>query len=209
MGQISDLVPDVMLYTPGAPDILVEQKILDAAIEFCNLSGYWQQELDPFETIATNDNYDIDTPSDSVIRHILSLSVNGLTIYPSKTVELDRRSQGWRTRTGPPKRFVMKSMTELMLTPIPDAVYPVTAFASLRPSKDATEIPDILIDFKREEIVAGAIFKLLTIPGRQWTDMQTAGFYRQQFYRGVKQARIDANKQYSNATQFTNHKPIA
>jgi len=209
MARISELFPDVMLYVPGCPEPLVEQKIRDAAIEFCNLSGYWQEELDPFDTEADRGTYDIDAPANAVIRHILTLKADEEILIPSKTVSLDRRAEHWRTRTNKPRRYVLKSMTELLLTPTPDKIYSITAFASLRPSNNATEIPDILMDFQREVIASGAIFKLMTIPTRQWTDMNSAAIYRQQFYRGVKQARIDANKQYSNAPQFLTPKPFA
>lgn len=209
MALISDLLPDVMLYVSGCPEILAEQKIRDAAIEFCNLSGYWQERLDSFETEADKDIYDIDGPTDSVIRHILTMTVNDEVIEPSKVVDLDRRSQGWRTRTDKPRRYILNSPTELMLTPIPDDIYTISMYASLRPSNDATEIPDLLLAFQREVIAAGAIFKLMTIPDRQWTNMASAALFRQQFYRGVKQARIDSNKQYSNAPQFLTPKPFA
>lgn len=209
MAQISELFPDVLMYAAGCPEILAEQKIRDAAIEFCNLSGYWQEDLDPIVTEADRAAYDIEQPSEAMVRHILTLKVDDEVISPSITASLDIRAQGWRTATGKPSRYVLKSMTEFMLTPIPDGEYTITAFASLRPSNDATEIPDLLFDYQREVIAAGAIFKLLTIPSRQWTDMATAAIYRQTFYRGVKQARIDANKQYSNAAIFSNHKPFA
>lgn len=209
MASISDFLPDVMIMCPGVPDILAENKIRESAIEFCKLSGYWQEDLDPVTTKANQPTYDIETPADAVIRHLLTVKVDGSVIQPSKTVELDRRREGWRTNTNRPSRYVHKNMREITLTPVPDDAYTIDAYASLVPTNDATEIPDLLYDFQKEVIEAGAIFKLLMIPKKQWTDFGAGAAYRQQFYRGVKQARIDANKQYSNAPQFLSPKPFA
>lgn len=209
MALISELVPDVLINAPGAPDILVEQKLRDAAIELCNMSGYWRESLDPVVTQAEKDIYDIEPPTQAVIKNILTMQIDDEPLHPSRTVDLDKRSHGWRTRQGKPRRYVLDSMRTFMLTPIPDGAYSITAFATLRPEPDATELPDIVVDFLRHVIVAGATYRLLSMPRRQWTDMQTAGLHRIDFYRGVKQARIDANKQYSGAPLFLQPKPFA
>lgn len=209
MALISDLVPDVLINAPGAPDILVEQKLRDAAIELCNMSGYWRESLDPIITVDGQDIYDIEAPAQALIKNIVTMQIDGGTVHPSTTADLDRRSHGWRTNKGKPRRYVMNSMRTFMLTPIPNAEYTVTAFATLRPDATANELADILVDFQRQVIVDGALFKLLSMPKRQWTDLQMAAVHRRDFYRGVTQARIDANRQYTSAPMFLQPKPFA
>jgi len=63
---------------------------------------------------------------------------------------------------------------------------------AVKPLRTATSVDDVLFEDHSEAIVAGAKWKLLSMPGKEWTDLENALIYRQKFkkYMSAAKARV-------------------
>lgn len=55
---------------------------------------------------------------------------------------------------------------------------------------DATEVPEILVDDYRETICHGVFARMMTQPGKPWTDPNLALFHKGEYNRGIGEANL-------------------
>jgi hypothetical protein len=144
-----------------------------AAVEFCKISTIWKESLDgdiepcrPFLELSPSEK-------GSVVTQIIELFINGRRIDPLL--------------------YGISSHNVLSLTVMPshnDMHY--HALAVVRPDRNATRIPEQIVEEWGEIISAGAIAKLKLMTGTkvEWSDPQGAAFEQQRFIEGAAQARI-------------------
>ncbi|MBK9497428.1 MAG: hypothetical protein IPO08_23480, partial [Xanthomonadales bacterium] len=63
----------------------------------------------------------------------------------------------------------------------------ILAYASLESSVLATEFPDVVLD-DVEGIASGVKFRLMTMPGKTWSDASIAGYHQQAFMQACNEA---------------------
>ena len=91
---------------------------------------------------------------------------------------LDNAVASWRTDTGskPREYFLTDDVNTVRVYPMPntdsDEEYYVKAIVC--PKKDQTEVPEMLYEKWEEVIQAGALAKLLNMPGASWRSPKTA-----------------------------------
>lgn len=184
MKPIDDLLPLILPRAPGCPEPIALDAIRQAAIEFCERTKLWR-DTDQF---YADEFGDIMAPAQSVIHHIEEARFDGHRLEPIAVQELNARypDYDWKTQTGDQPKFV----TQLH----PDTVKIVPAWTGyleltllLKPSNDAQEIPNFIIDQYARTIADGALAEILMIPGAPYTNPQGGAMYSQRF-----QQRLDA-----------------
>ena len=184
------LLPEILPMVPGCPDTLIENNIRAAVIELCEKAGVYQLELDPVTTVADIYEYDLEAPAGTTVQKIMWVTHKGKDLEPINTVLLEQRVPDWRNETGTPLYFVQQSSKVLHLAPVPD----VTATAStiiravLKPTYTSTSCDDDVMNDYRDTIINGALFRLLRMPSKDWSDLSAAGVYGQLFTSGVQDA---------------------
>lgn len=184
------LLPEILPMVPGCPDSLIENNIRAAVIELCERASVYQQELDPVTTVANIFEYDLEAPSGTSVQKILWATFAGADLEPITSGLLEQRLPKWRTEGGVPKYFLQQSSSLVSLAPVPTttAVSSTIIRAVLKPTYSSNACDDDVMNDYRDTIVNGALFRLLRIPNKDWSDLQGASVYGQLFNQGVETA---------------------
>lgn len=187
MAFYESLLPEIIPMVPGCPDTLIETTIRASVIEMCERGGLWQEEI-VLSTTASTYDYTITPPSGAVVHKVMSVVFNGLDLEPISAALLDQRKPKWRDTDhfGKPEYFLMDG-TELRLVPVPDQseTNSIIARVQLKPTITSSETVDRLITDYRDLIVNGAVFRLLRLPSKEWTDYTGAQVYGSLFNQGL------------------------
>ena len=192
MAAYSSLVKEVLPYVPLCPDSLVEQNIRAAAIEFCERSKAYILDLDAFSTIAGVYEYDFDIPTGTEVHQILYMTEDGNDMDPISPRSLELNYPDWRDRTGNPHVYLQKTPTSFWVVPVPSGTRQVIVSVALKPSRTSNNIDTTIANQYRAAIIYGALYRLLRIPSREWTDVGAAREYLAQFNLEIQQAELRA-----------------
>jgi hypothetical protein len=188
------LLPEIIPMVPGCPDTMIENHIRSAVIDLCERAPVLQVELDPITTIAGTFEYDLEPPTDTVVHKLLWAVHNGSTLDPISTDLLEQRKPGWRDKSerGTPEYFVKVSQSLMWLVPVPFVTQASSTIvrAQLKPTHTSDSADDELMSDYRDTIVNGALFRLLRLPSKPWTDMNAARVYGTMYGEGVAAADL-------------------
>lgn len=186
------LLPEILPMVDGCPDTLVETTIRSAAIEFCERTGAYQSELDPITTVANIYEYDLEAPTGTTIHKIMWVTFDGKDLEPISTALLEQRKPKWRESGygGDPEYYIKQSKSIFWMVPVPSATAASSTIvrAQLKPTHSSNTCDEQIMDEHRDSIVNGALFRLLRMPGKAWSDIQGAQIYASLFENAVVEA---------------------
>lgn len=174
---------------PGCPVASMDTALAYAASDFCAKTHLWTYDVDAETTVAGEPLYDIAVPEVLESLQWVTLEGRELEDLQGKAVPPSEAA-----KTGIPRYFSKAADTAIRMYPIPDGAYTFTCVAILKPSKTAKGIESFLYETHGETIVAGALFRLMSIPNKEWTNFELAAVHQQQFERGVARARVRDNR---------------
>jgi hypothetical protein len=174
---------------PNCPAPLLDQALVDSCVEFCEQGSAVHRELEVVQTTIGESRVELDLPAQSLLVRITALKINGRETVAKPYFEMDEDVQGL------PRMFSNTPEGDLMLYPVPDAVYPVKAMALLKPVRNATAVDDILFQDWAEFIVSGAMYRLLMMPGVAWSNPTAGKMYFDNFRMGINRAEIEFTRQ--------------
>lgn len=192
-----EFVPEILQYCHGAPTILVRNTVKNIIIEFCRRSFVLKANPSCFYLDEDVHTYTLKYASDRYVtidvedfRKGETDTTNSLEVTSPK--KLDSTQPNWRVASGTPKAyFLTDEINELRVYPIPNAdsdeEYYAKCIVTLR--KDQTECPEFLYEKWEMVIQAGALAKLLAMPGASWYNRDLARQFNQEYRRGIKNAR--------------------
>jgi hypothetical protein len=190
------LLPEILPMVPNCPDTLIESNIRSAAIEFCEKTGIYQAELDPITTVGGIYEYDLEPPNGTVVHRVMWATYDGKDLEPISTTLLEQRKPNWRNsdQNGTPEYFLKQGQSTFWMVPTPGATMVSSTIirVQLKPTHQSTACDDVVMSDYRDSIINGALFRLLRIPGRDWTDMGSAQIYGSLFAEGLVRAERDA-----------------
>ena len=192
MAAYSSLVKEVLPYVPLCPDSLVEQNIRSAAIEFCERSKAYILDMDPFNTTAGVYEYDFDVPTGTEVHQVLYMTEDGNDMDPISPRSLELNYPDWRDRTGNPHVYLQKTPTTFWVVPVPSGSRQIIASVALKPTRTSNNLDTNITNQYRDAIIYGALYRLLRIPNREWTDVGAAREYLAQFNTEITQAELRA-----------------
>lgn len=204
MTPLEKFLPYVLPHVVTCPNSLAEQEIRSVCIEFCS-------NTNAIQTTATQDlfagtqDYDVDTPSQMTLSCVLNAFYGAAPLSPLP-LDAIRYATALTGETlgedvpasGTPRAYFIKTpgAQAVSLYPVPDATATnkLTVRASFAPSRTATSVDDVLFNDWVEVIAAGAIERLLLIPGQLFGDAKYAPTYAQKYRSGTNAAFIQARK---------------
>lgn len=192
MAAYSSLVKEVLPYVPFCPDSLVESNLRSATIEFCERSKAYILDMDAFNTISGVYEYDFDIPTGTEVHQVLQMTYDGRDMDPISPRSLDLNYPDWRDRTGRPHVYLQKTPSTFWLVPVPQGSFPVIASVALKPSRSSNNIDTTISNQYRDAIIYGTLYRLLRMPGREWSDVNAAREYLAQFNLEIQQAELRA-----------------
>jgi hypothetical protein len=206
---LSEFYPRIIPYLPGVAEPLVNQVLVDSAIDFCESSLVLRENLDPFATSIGLVEYDLDPPSTQHnISRVMGVAVDNVAL---SGVEYETLRNDFPVSKSRPKGFYTDrtgSILTLRLTPPPDKVYPVIVNVTLRPARAATLLEDDLYNIWIDPIVTGAIARAMQIPDQPFTNFVQAQYLLGSAARQTISGRIEGNYGQIRASARARSRPI-
>ena len=152
MASLDAFLPTVRGRLPGCPEMILENGVRDACIEFCKRTRLFTQTVD-VDVVASEAAVELYPDSDTHWE-VLTLRRGPTLLTPLFRAEY--AAQGYGEDSGTPEVYYLEGDRTLVLGPVPDAAETLTALVSLRPQDTATRVQDALYSDFREPIAAGA-----------------------------------------------------
>ena len=196
MASFDSLMKEVLPYVPGCPDTVVENALRSSTIELCEKAAVYTKELDPITTVAGSYEYEFGQPIGTKVDKILWAIYNGQDLEAISPRGLEAQNPKWRDNTSTPRHFIQQSPDLFWLVPIPDTTLAggVVMNVSLKPSRTSNNISTQVSDDYRDGIIFGALYRLLRMPARDWSDAMAASDYAGLFRQSVQEAEIKARR---------------
>ena len=193
-------LPEVMPLVQGCADVVAVNAIRNACIEFCSESNIWQETQDPVVLAATDFPYTLEGVSGAKVTRVLSLRINGVRVDPKTVDELDAKYTDWRSETSPtPAGYYQPDPNNLMLYPALEGSATAVFRVAYAPVRTGTGVEEYVYQDWLEEIAAGAVARLMSMPSQPYTNEAAAEGYRTMFERGITAAAIEANKSFARS----------
>lgn len=190
------LLPEILPMVPGCPDSIIINTVRSAVIELCEKSGVYQAELDPVTTVANTFEYDLEAPRGTSVHKIVWATHQGKDLEPISSALLEQRQPNWRdaSKASTPEYFVKQTSSTFWLVPVPNVTGTSSTIvrAQLKPTYLSKTCDDDVMNDYRDTIINGTLFRLLRIPNKEWSDLQSAGIYGQLFNQGIEAAELRA-----------------
>jgi hypothetical protein len=201
MTKYSELLPDVLPDVPGAPRGLAIRRIRDAAIEFCRETQIWEEELDPIRIREGVLDYDIEgdqleCAEIDAIRRVERFTDNDSLRERKREAEMFPFQDYQLARDDQDAKFIIRLLASPSSTMDGRLML---LLVGLRPSRTADSINDRIFDDWYDALAHGAKFKLMQIPGKEYTNLKGAQYHEQEFQRGIAKARIELNRGKMNS----------
>lgn len=178
--DLKDILPEVLPSTPGCPRVVAVNAIRNAIREFCEGSHAWLEWIDDVVPVAGERSYTVSgVPAGA---EILALA------------DMDGEGAPYRAVFMPPDR--------IMFHVEPSA--PVKLRMALKPTPDATEIPDGFGSSWRSAFADGALYRLFRMPNVEWSDPNLAGAHHKIFYEEMTRAKVEQARGYGHGEMRVN-----
>ena len=198
MASFESFMKDVLPYVPGCPDTVVENALRSSTIELCEKAAVYTKELDPITTVAGIYEYEFGQPTGTKVDKIIWGIYDGKDLEAITPRMLESRKPKWResNNTSTPEYFLQQSPDLFWLIPVPDTTKAsgIIMNVSLKPSRSSNNILTQVADDYRDGIIFGALWRLLRMPQRDWSDPQAAMDYAGLFGQTVQDAEIKARR---------------
>lgn len=192
MASFESLVKEVAPYVPGCSESLIETNLRSATIELCEKSRAYTYDLDPITTISGVYEYEFDQPSGTDVHQIQWATYDGNDLDPISPRSLELNYPDWRDKSGIPTVYLQKTADTFWLVPVPNAktVNGLLLNVALKPTRTTNNIDTEFSNTYRDGILYGTIYRLLRIPGKEWTDPMAAADYFNLFQAEVSDAEL-------------------
>lgn len=196
MTAYEDLLPQLLVEAPGAPEPFLISALARAARAFFRDTLAWREE---FAGVAQAREVLPAAPADTALVDVVSVTRDdGARVLPRAPNRLDVELPQWRTQTGPPQYYhrVQGEWVRLVPYPVP-ASGTVTLILAVAPRLTATHLPDHLALEHEQALVDGALYEVLAV-NRAWRDLPRAAAHRTDFERAkdLAKSRADLGHQH-------------
>lgn len=200
-----DLHPEMRRIAPGCPDILLDEAIRDAAIEFFMKTDAYKTEETVF-LVKGVDEYSLSAPRGFEVNHILQLMI-GTEELSADSFEGVRATQS-SGQDGKPRFYGSPDNTFFYIAPIPEQSYSMKAIYSLKPLRSSSAIPDSIGLEYKDAIVAGALNRVLVQANVPWADTDRAIYFERKFMKETARVQRVVKFGFGGASLRANYRPF-
>lgn len=203
MAQLKDFRQELSLSVGNVYEPILDRSISGAAIEFCDKTRLWVEELNPLTIVSGVSEYDLDY--DCINRVLIDLTEvfhDDHQIYPEPVINLKRMYRDWRSRTADnPNNYYISGQDKIRLFPGLNAntTGQLTFHGTFKPHRKSTEVPDTLYNDYFDAIIAGAEYRLHSMKGKSWYSPNDSMESKDRFLRFIGDGKIEAKKSRTNA----------
>ena len=196
-------LPEVMPSVLACPEVLAVNAIRNACIEFCNATNWWQGDYGTTAITTAQLPFSFTVANSAAVAQILVATIDGLPLAITNVDELDSKVVGWRDATGQPRAVFQPTPGVVDFYPRPAGTdsYDIFMRVAYTPLRAATTVDSTVYESYLEEIAAGALSRLTTVPGTPWANEKAAAMYDNTFKSAKVQAGIEASRSYGRAAK--------
>lgn len=198
----TEWLPAIQPYVPNCPSPMIIEAVRQACIDFCESSGYLRANLDPFNTVQSDDTYELTAPIDTVVCRVLHVRCGDRTVEAATQESLEQETNRWRSLSGPPVRYIQPDQDTIILNPVPNGIEAVYVFATLRPSQASGGVDDQIFERFKDRITSGALARLMAMPNLPWSNPELSGYHAGIYGGGVSDAADSAARGLTNAVRL-------
>lgn len=203
MALLTKFYPYVTVDVPAAAIPSVEVAVRDACIDFCERTLILQVDHDPITAILGEPTYEFSPPDGYLVDKIMQLWYDDVMLPPVAADYAFQSSYVERGETvkSTPQGYLQKDARTFSLLPSPEKTVRngIVMRVAIKPTRDATEVDDILFDDYAEVIGWGAKYRLLLSPGKEYTNPEMAQAAKGLFDRGMSRARNRMTRNHTRA----------
>jgi hypothetical protein len=204
--SLATMYPEMQLFLPTCSEPLITSMVNFASIEFCECTLLWWGMVPPQLCIAGGGLLPIVPPDGAGVAGVHEVYIEGVPIKPTGISDLARSHTNWAEMVGTPQGFFTEG-NSVRLVPTNAADIMVACRVAYKPQRGSLAIPDWLYEDWWEVIKAGALARLMVIPGQSWTNPGLASTFRREFDTGCREAKIEANKNRTSASLRVRYNP--
>lgn len=194
MASAADFRRWVEISVDSAPRDLIDAAILRAVDEFLKYTGLWSAESAGIQLVDGTAAYAVTAPTGGTVCRVEAVRYKTTLLAPADP------SMGATYLGGDaPYAFWFGTDGYIHLSPTPAGTFGVTDLLKFRAistilsgAGTAPTIPDFVAADYHDAIVAGAVARLLEIPGKGWTDRVAAREFKRAFTAGCGDGRVAA-----------------
>jgi hypothetical protein len=178
MRDFEDFLPDVLPHAASCPEPVALLHLRRAAQDFCTRTKLWR-EVDTMP--ATGAELEtVCVPPYAALVAIESVAIDGRRLAPLRSDRADEAG------SGEPDYYTQSGADEMRLVPCGGAVGRALRIAMiLKPAEGAEMAPDFLYEHHVPVIAAGALNRILLVPGQTYSDPNRAAYFGSIFERGL------------------------
>lgn len=181
--SLDALFPLLQPYVPSAPEATMRAALAAAAQDFLGATHLWREPM--YEEPTTPGIAAYPLSASAVVESVLWVLLDNQRLAHTDPRLLDKSTLN---QSGRPQRYWVRNDSELVLHPTPNAVFLFTGELALKPSRGATSIPGWLYETWAEAIVDGALWQMMSVPGKPWTAIDVATSRKGRFDRAKANA---------------------
>jgi hypothetical protein len=206
LAPIINYVPHVSSILKSVPDLVHEQALLRAAIDFMRRSKWFRDQINMSTAVITPSptvNVGIYTLTETNAQFEI-IDLNGAAIQQPNSISASQPQGAWtpigytapeyidqnRAPSMPSNVFYVPE-GQIGFYPIPDKVYAVQVGVVLELTTTATQLPVALMTKWKRFIESGALAYLYGAKEEDWFDPRERDWHAQIFEDGVANARAD------------------
>jgi len=175
MAALSDFYRYITMDVPGCPQPVVDQAIVDTAIDFCTRTGAWKAWTGPVTTVAEVNTYDIDLPTNAIVRQVEAVAVGTKQMGAISDLLETGAMPNWQDNTGQPTQATYDDENKVVrVIPTPTLGNETMRFlVSFIPTYNAATVPDVLLKRYARGFSAG-VRSMLQLQRQSWADPASA-----------------------------------
>jgi len=193
---------EVLPYVPQCPEVVADNAVRNAVIEFCKKSQWYVREY-TVDLVANFSDYQLTLPAGTELCGIQDAWCDNILLKPKGEDDLKRLyGFDWRQVSGRPAYYTQLGPDTIRFAPWPilSATSGVQLIAVLTPTLASTQCDGTIYERWLEGIACGAKARLMELPQQSFTDAQAALVNRQRFVTAIGEARIERNRGFTRAT---------
>lgn len=200
MAAYEDFFPYVLPEVAGAAEMVVEQAVRNAVIEFCEKSLVLTRDHDPITVKAGIVDYDLEPPTGYIVVKVMKAWLENQPLDPlapdfvREAAVYNRLFTSYQSAASTPRAYLQKDERTISIWQVPEKDYKngLTLRVALKPTRASTDVEDVIFEDYAETIASGALSRLMMSPGKPYTNAELAGAHRLMFQQGINVARSRA-----------------
>jgi len=207
---IDSQIANIRQIVRDCPPVTLRRAYMRMLREWCQQTQ-WLRETVTASTVANTPSYTLTVDSGFDVMGVRALMLTDQAGNVRQLPAADPTDvMQWNPNEVPdlPRRYAYLPEGSFELYPTPSAVYAMSLVVIVAPQETSATPPSTPLIKYSNDIEAGALSYLLSIPGQPWTDKRSASEYARQFQAGVAMGKAEAQRGYNTGPVIARGRPF-